>query len=170
VPLRSTLSVAVLLASSALAQTPEDELRSQIKAVRYPPLAEQARIQGDVHLKLDSRAAQVLSGHPLLAPIAVESAKQFVSILGKAEIDVTFHFVFVDTTTSVRTSVKRGNAFERAFLRMFGMKTEKVQNRCEEGIAPVSDLKVEDRNIEVWIYGKMWLCLQTETSTHVARR
>ena len=47
----------------------------------YPPLARQASIQGDVNLSVHVRAdgsvssVDLISGHPMLAPAAVESAK-----------------------------------------------------------------------------------------------
>src|SRR5215475_11773570 len=113
------LVIALLPVWAAVAQIPEDELRSKISGVRYEPLAKNARIQGDVRLKLNSGVVTLVSGHPLLVPSAVENAKSFVSIRGEKEIGETYHFVLVDTTISVETSttVKRGNAFERAILR-----------------------------------------------------
>ena len=50
---------------------------------RYPPLARQARIQGMVILKIvinkdgDVRDLQLVSGHPMLAPAAIEAVKQW---------------------------------------------------------------------------------------------
>jgi len=149
-------------------------LRSIIKVVRYPSLAEQARIQGDVHLNIKSGVVTVLSGHPLLARIAVKNAKAVGSIQGKTDIDMTYHFVLVDTTISVPTSiaVPRGNALTRALLRVFGRKTEQVVlvNQCEEGAAPpANDLKIADTVIEIWIFGGSH-CIQTNTATLVAKR
>jgi len=49
----------------------------------YPPLARQARIQGTVILKIvinkagDVRDVQLFSGHPMLAPAAIEAVKQW---------------------------------------------------------------------------------------------
>jgi TonB family protein len=49
----------------------------------YPPLARQARIQGTVILKIvinkdgDVRDVQLVNGHPMLAPAAVEAVKQW---------------------------------------------------------------------------------------------
>jgi hypothetical protein len=73
--LKRTFTVACLFISAALAQSAEDGLISTIRTIRYAPLAESARIQGDVHLSLDDGVVTVLSGHPLLAAIAVRSAK-----------------------------------------------------------------------------------------------
>ena len=115
----------------------------------------------------------LVSGHLLLAPLAIDNAKTLGSIPGQTKVDITYHFVIVDTTTSVPTSttVKRGNALERAILRVLGVKTEKVVHsyRCEEGVAPASDIKTEGAVIEIWVYGRT-LCLRTDTATLVARR
>lgn len=49
----------------------------------YPPLARQARIQGTVFLKVivnqagEVRAAEPISGHPMLAPSAIAAVKQW---------------------------------------------------------------------------------------------
>jgi TonB family protein len=59
------------------------KLRSQPRPV-YPPDAKQARIQGVVHLMAIIAAdgtvkkLEVLSGHPLLVPSALEAVKQWV--------------------------------------------------------------------------------------------
>ena len=148
----------LLLVTAASAESLEDELRPKITATRYPPLAEMARIQGDVRLKFNSGAVTVLSGHPLLATTATESSQGFSSILGPRDFEVTYHFVFADTAARVHTlrTIERGNAFERALMRMFGLKTERVVDdyRCEEVVAPPNDFRVAGNVIEIWIYGK----------------
>src|SRR6478672_6130398 len=118
----------LLLVGAAAAQTADDDLKSKLTSVHYAPLAEQARIQGDARLILSNGSITVVSGHPLLAAIAIESAKGFGSAQNKSDLEVTYHFVLVDAVTSVPTvtTVKRGNAFTRAILRVLGAKTEKV--------------------------------------------
>jgi hypothetical protein len=166
--------IAFVLLTPGITETPEEGLKSAISTVRYPPLADLARIQGDVHLSLKSGEVSVVSGLPLLAKVAVDSAKSLGPILGDADFDLTFHFVVDDTSTSVRTqrTVKRGNAFERVFLRMFRLKTDKVvvDYECVEGIPPPNDLRVSGRLIEAWIHGKGLFCLQTNTVAKVAKR
>jgi hypothetical protein len=152
-PFRTALAVKFLVVGAALAQTPEDVLRSQIATARYAPLAEQARIQGDVHLKLNSGVVTVLSGHPLLAPIAVDSAKTFGPVQGRTELDVMYHFVLVDTSVPTSTIVKRGNALERAVLRMFGLKTEKSSLRMSRRHSASERRKgcgSSHRNLDLW--------------------
>jgi hypothetical protein len=157
--------VACAVAAGAFGQTSEEELGSKLTNVHYPPLAEQARIQGDVHLSLNSGMVAVVSGHPLLSRTAMESAKAFATD-NPTILDMTYHFILVDTTKSVptTTTVKRGNAFERAILRIFGRPTEKVVHyyRCEEGVAPPNDAKRNGAAIEIWVHGRSW-CLQPAT-------
>jgi len=54
---------------------------------------------------------------------------------------------------------------------VLGFKTEKAVHsyRCEEGVALASDIKIDGAVIEIWVYGRI-LCLQTNTTTLVARR
>lgn len=68
----------------------------------YPPLALMARIQGRVELRLtvepatgDIRNAEMVSGHPLLAPSAVAAAKQWrfeADSVGSGAVNVTIEF------------------------------------------------------------------------------
>jgi TonB family protein len=57
--------------------------RTSMVAPVYPPLARQARIQGIVVLKAiisksgDVESLQLVSGHPILAPSAIEAVKQW---------------------------------------------------------------------------------------------
>ena len=94
-------------------------------------------------------------------------------IHGQTDVEVTYHFVIVDTAKSVPTSttVKRGNAFERAVLRVLGLKTEKVVHgeECESGVAPPNNVKVNGAAVEVWIYGRT-VCIMTQPAVLVARR
>src|SRR5579863_5387040 len=90
---KRTLALAVFFVEAALGQTPADELRSRLASVHYPALAEAARLQGDVHLRINSGVVTLISGPPLLVQTAVESAKTVGSILGGGDFDATYHFV-----------------------------------------------------------------------------
>jgi hypothetical protein len=162
-----------MLVGATSAQTTEDVLKSRLTSVHYPPIAELARVQGDVRLNLNGDVVTVVTGHPLLAPIAVASAKGLGSVQTSVNLVLTYHFILVETTKSVptATTVKRGNAFERAILRVLGIKTEKVVHgyQCEEGSTPPPNVKVDRSSIEVWVYGGTH-CLMVNTSTLVARR
>jgi TonB family protein len=85
----------VCLAYAAVAQDTAPEARHVISSSEaagslskkvnpvYPPLARQARIQGTVILKVviskagDVQSLQLSSGHPILAPAAIEAVKQW---------------------------------------------------------------------------------------------
>jgi hypothetical protein len=149
-------------------------LRAKVAAVHYPPLAEAARIQGDVRLEANSGAVTLVSGHPLLALHAIGNAMTLGSIQGQTKLNVTYHYVLVDASVysvPTVTTVKRGNALERAILRVLGFKTEKVVRsyRCEEGVVPANEIKSDGGIIEIWVYGRT-RCLQTNTAKLVARR
>lgn len=167
--MRTAFVAALLIASIAVAQSPTDDLRSKVTSVRYPPLAEAARVRGDVHLKVSNGAVTLLDGHPLLARTSVEATKSFAPLLGSGEIDVTYHFAFVNVIVSRPITVKRGDAFDRAILRLLGLKTEKVAYTCDSGVAPESSLKDSGTTVEVWVYGRD-RCVDTEHSTLIARR
>ena len=83
-------------------------------APAYPPLARQARIQGEVILKAhisksgDVENLQLVSGHPMLAPAAIEAVKQWKYIPYvfngepvKVETSVTVNFTLADKPAAV---------------------------------------------------------------------
>jgi hypothetical protein len=110
----------------------------------------------------------------MLAPLAVDNAKTLGSIQGQMKLDMTYHFVIIDTNVdNVPTviTVKRGNALERALLRVFGFKTEIVVHgiRCEEGTAPASEIRIDGAVIEIWVYGRTF-CQENDAATLAARR
>jgi len=141
----------------------------EIEAV-YPPLARQARIQGDVRLNSGPEGLTVISGHPLLVPPSLDSLKK----LGKVwttETDVVYHFILVETSSRlVRETVRRGDAVDRLFLRILGMKTTKVIERyeCIQSPAPPTRIDMSRRPVEVWVYGPLF-CLQTAESQIATR-
>jgi hypothetical protein len=172
--MRSALLLLPLAFLGAIrAQTPEQALRSQIMGVHYAPVAEAARVQGTVHLNLKSNVVTLLSGPPVLTRTAVASARALGLAEPEANLDITYHFVLVNTAISVARSitVPRGNAFERAIWRMFGLKTERVivDYSCQEGVSPPNDFTIAGSTIEIWIYGRS-RCLMIETATLVANR
>ena len=166
---KKTCALACLFVCAALGQT-DARLKAKVASLRYPPLAEQARIQGDVHLEVDSGAVKLISGHPLLAHLAVNHAKTLGSLQGQTKFDVTYHFVFAPIVPATIT-VQRGNAFERAILRVFGFKAEKVvqNDGCEARPAPPSDIKAAGSTAEIWVYGRT-VCAMPETATLAAKR
>ena len=82
----------------------------------YPPLARQARIQGTVVMKVivnkagEVRAAEPISGHPMLAPSAIEAVKQwrYTPYLKDGEpVEVTTAITSVSTFVPVTCSTWR---------------------------------------------------------------
>ena len=92
-PLVATLLLLIALTSLAASQAVPIRVRAgdNVMSVRllrrvppvYPPLARQARIQGTIILKVlisksgDVANLQLVSGHPMLAPAAIEAVKQW---------------------------------------------------------------------------------------------
>jgi TonB family protein len=91
-PLVAQLLLLITLTSLAVSQVhPELRVDENVMSVHllkrvspvYPPLARQARIQGTVILKVqitksgDVANIQLVSGHPMLAPAAIEAVKQW---------------------------------------------------------------------------------------------
>jgi TonB family protein len=73
-------------AAQAPIQVPSDSVRGLLVrkvAPHYPPLAQQARIQGTVVLGIvinkdgEVRDVRLVSGHPMLSPAAIEAVKQW---------------------------------------------------------------------------------------------
>ena len=87
------LLLSVTLASLAVSQVVPERVQVSSSVIQglllqkvapvYPPLARQARIQGSVILEVvinksgDVESMQLISGHPLLAPAAIEAVKQW---------------------------------------------------------------------------------------------
>jgi hypothetical protein len=168
----SAFTVALALASVGFAQNPEDALREKIAGVRYAPIAAAAQVQGDVRLRIDSGKVTFLSGPPLLAGTAIESAKAFGSTQGEANLDVTYHFALMKTAeVPTSTIVRRGDAFDRVVLRVLGIRTEKVvvDHQCQKAVPPANIFKVAGTVIEVWIYGSAG-CLMTSGYVMVPQR
>jgi hypothetical protein len=142
-------------------------LASKIEAVVYPPLARQARIQGDVRLRSGPDGVMLISGHPILAPVAASNLKD-LGKLSEVEIEAIYHFVLGDATDiRVATRVeKKGNRFDRIILHAFMLKTEKVveYTECVEHPVHVKNrIDLVENHLEVWIYGSV-PCVQTETT------
>jgi TonB family protein len=78
----------------------------KLAPLRYPPLPLQARITGDVRVNVHVRpdggvaSAEALSGHPMLAPAAVENARQSQyqcnGCTGETEYVLTYTFGFIE--------------------------------------------------------------------------
>lgn len=160
--------VGALIAWAAGAQTVGDEVRAKMAAVKYPQIAQTARIQGDVKITVSDGEATAALGPPMLLPTAIRAALAIAPLLDRAKVDVTFHFVIDAGGFHIERgaeTVKRGNAVDRFFLRMFGRKTVKqvAYERCKEDEPPPNKVEVSARGVEIWLFGKA-MCLQTSTT------
>ena len=155
---RVHLAAFVLLAASGFAQKPPEEWQAEIARVRYAPLPEFARVEGDVRLQARGGLVTVLSGPPLLLQTALDSAKRLSSMAAGTDLYFAYHFSVVDTAITVPTvtTVKRGNALERVVLKMLRMKTEKTVtgSRCESRPAPVSEMPISGTTVDIRVYGR----------------
>ena len=91
-----------------------------LDAIRFPPLAAVAQVQGDVLVS----GGNVITGHPLLR----EAALRGIDLLSfrAPETDVLFHFILVKAIESTRTeTIKKGDALDRFFLRLLRITTVK---------------------------------------------
>jgi hypothetical protein len=134
---------------------------ASLDAIRYPPIAAAARIQGDVLIS----GGNAVTGSPLLR----ETALRGIDVLNfrAPQSDVLVHFILVETIQSTRTeAIKRGDAFDQFFLRLLGVPTvKKIEIRvCTEGPhAPANRIDSTRDPIEVWVYGNT-PCIETNAS------
>jgi hypothetical protein len=123
-----------------------------LDAIRYNPLAAAARIKGDVLIS----GGNAVTGPPLLRGIALRD----IDVLNfrVLQTDVLFHFILSDIVLSTRIeTIKKGDAFGRFFLRLFGIPTtRKIATQvCTEGPDPPANRIDSTRDpVEVWVYGK----------------
>ncbi len=87
----------------AVAQGAQQEVYiepAELSPPKYPPLARTARISGDVKVEIQLRpdgtasSVRIISGHPLLAPAAVESAKSSRFVCYNCVIPSTYIFAY----------------------------------------------------------------------------
>lgn len=114
--LLASISASILFLQNCLAQDSVSSgtaqpavVMTKLAPLRYPPLARQARISGDVSVNVQVRAdgtvasVELLNGHPLLAPEVVENAKKSeFSCSGCAEAtsyQLTYSFGFIEDLT-----------------------------------------------------------------------
>ena len=153
---------ACLFSFGLVAAAQDNELTKKVEEVNYPPLAKQARIQGDIFLRIGSgKNVEPLRGHPMLAYIALDNLKDISKFLNP-NTGVIYHFtlLFPESTT---TTVKKGDALDRFFLRILKIKTIKVvkETRCAQIPIPPKNWPDLTKNpVEIWIYGSTG-CLDT---------
>jgi hypothetical protein len=132
---------------------------AQVTAIRYPPFAAAARVQGDVRLRSGPDGVVPISGPPLLVQAAIVGIKALGQLPERSAVDVVFHFSLIEPSVrEVAVGVKKGNAFDRLILRALGFKTEKtmIEKECVIDPGPLPGNRIDSTKapIEVWIYGR----------------
>jgi TonB family protein len=95
----STLTQNALAQAAVSGETLQNGVVLTLSPPLYPPLARQARIMGDVKLRLGIRrdgtvaTAEVISGHPMLQQAALESAKKSAFLCQGCSEGVTTYFL-----------------------------------------------------------------------------
>jgi hypothetical protein len=88
--------IACLLAFglSALAQSEEPKIAVNLDGFRYPPIARQARIQGNVVIRVRASGRELISSaYPFLTPAAEDNLKTWMlPPLATGNYLVTYHF------------------------------------------------------------------------------
>jgi hypothetical protein len=135
---------------------------SKVAALEYPALARAARVIGDVTLRSGPDGVTQVNlrdntVNRLLASTALENLKS-LGKLSDAEVEVIYHFVLVRPEyRAAKRTVKKGNRFERFFLRALMLKTEKVEDvtECVAAERPPNRIDVGNNPVEVWVYGAL---------------
>lgn len=152
----------------------QQEVIHHVEEMKYPRLAQMGQVSGVVCIEwLKGGSFRTTKGHPILIPSAEENLKKIGGFFGK-DVTVVYQFILVDTGTSrsKKVVVKRGDAFDRFFLRVFRMKTEKVIEKpeCEDSQNNLKNtIDLSKDPIEIRVFGSI-PCLQTLPASTVSRR
>ena len=146
-------ALAILLFTGACLAGSHDQLRQKVHEVHYPSLPS-GWIQGDVHLIVNGGMVNLLSGPPLLTRVAELGTESFAPLLGESQFYVIYHFELVFVDRMKRTTIKKGNAFERSLLRLVGLKQRKKSFWCaRDGARSVKrfqNFRYNDPDLGVW--------------------
>jgi hypothetical protein len=88
----------LLFACGAFAQGVEPQMVVNLDGFRYPPIAKQARVHGDVVFRVNQNGRTLVSsGNPLLTPAVADNLRTW-TLPPRATGDyiVTFHFKILD--------------------------------------------------------------------------
>jgi TonB family protein len=119
----------------------------KLSPLRYPPLCRQARIAGDVRVNIHVRpdgsvaSAEALSGHPMLAPGAVENARQSQyeckGCTSETEYVLTYTFGFIEDLTAYDKFEERpARAGKCLYFWKCGMVRVKTSDFCTAVVQP----------------------------------
>jgi hypothetical protein len=122
-----TVGCVLAFGLGAFAQEPNVVVK--LEGVRYPVIARQARIQGDVVFRVTPNGRELVSSaNPILTPIADVNLGTWTLPPGASGgYLVTYHFEILEAG---KTRVPIGNGFTRFFRRLAGAPTEKTFSKC----------------------------------------
>lgn len=114
------------------------DVHANLTGFRYPPLAQQARITGNVSVRVTpladgTRETTVVTGHPLLRPVVLDDLAKwrFETPIGQP-ITVDFLFRLTPIQTTTRRVPRGDSSLDRLFLRLFHMAKYRdiVESQC----------------------------------------
>ena len=174
---RLALSMCSILAvgACAFAQGDEPKIMVNLEGFRYPPIAAQARIQGNAIFEVTPSGRRLVSARSPIADILAKPADANLATwelppLSSGKYIVTYHFEFSVAPPLERVTVPISSKFQRFFRRLVGARTKEVVDRCDyhPDLPPTFTVtKGDDTKIDVSVpaYER---CLETETG-HLAR-
>ncbi len=142
-----------------------------VEGFRYPRIASQARIAGDVPFEISSSGQKlVTAASPLLAEPARRNLETWtLPPLDSGKYLVRYHFEFLEDGVKQKT-VPIGSKFGRFFRRLVGAPTEKVVNTCYRADDPTAYpapryTVVTDGDVKIDVFtGTFANCINTEAS------
>ncbi len=171
-PLIPTLALTLALTSLAAAQeaapqritVDKAQMAGQIVkkvAPVYPPLARQARIQGQVILRVeitksgDAENIQLVSGHPMLAPSAIEAVKQWkyrpYLVNGEpvdVETEVTVNYTITDSSPDNAPTAQGGVPPKIAFPQRIRVSQGVEHGLLVSKVQPQYPAEAKDQHIQ----------------------
>jgi TonB family protein len=145
----------------------------------YPPLARQARIQGTVVLTIviskegEVRDPKLVSGHPMLAPAAIDAVKQwkyrpFISDDKPIEVEtiVRISFRLPDgTQTSTRRASQQDVRPRESAPQLVRVSAGVMQGLLDHKVDPAYPTDAKDKHVE----GTVFLNVDIDSEGNVAR-
>lgn len=162
---RLMLAVSILICFMALTMTAQELVQPNLDGFEYPVLARSARIQGAVQFVVTSDGIRLLSGHPMLAPIAKNNLEKWaVPYTFSTELRVTYNFGLTGTQM-VEVNEPIGDRFDRFFRRLFHLPVTRKVKTCVDSEDSSVGFKNETKDglssIEIDVETGS-RCLQTE--------
>jgi TonB family protein len=155
--------------NSATSNQP-DAVLTKLFPLKYPPLARQARISGDVKLSIHVRpdgtvaSAEALSGHPMLKSAAVEDAMksefECKGCTGETEYLLIYTFRFIeDLTVYDKFQDRPARAGKCLYFWKCGMVRVQTSDYCSANVPP--EITQSPGHVKILV---LPVCVQTMSS------